>query len=154
MRTVKVIIASVGLCVALIACNNKQTEDNTANERNNATTGTYRSDDVEDDFERTKSELERTWEQRMDEIDREIDELDARIESEKSESKEVWKQRKAELKDESRELRSRLDDIGDASEQNWESFKDEVEDDFKDLEASIENFFEKSDNDNNTDNQQ
>lgn len=152
MRTIKVIIASAGLCIAFAACNNKQTED-TANDRNNATTGTYSSDEMENDFERTKRDLEKTWEQRMDEIDREIDELDARIESEKSDSKESWKQRKAELKDESRELRSKLDDIGDTSEQNWESFKDEVEDDFEELESRVEHFFEKNDNDNNKNNQ-
>lgn len=150
MKTIKTIITAFVLCFALAACNNnKHTEEarGTADSTNNSTTGTYQSGDLEDDFETTKREIKSAWKQRIDEIDREIDELDSRIEQEKGESKAAWQKRKAELKDESRELRGKMDDVDNTTEEKWESFKSEVERDVEDLGRSVKNFFEDNDKD-------
>lgn len=151
MKTIfKVMIVPAIVSLSLIACdnNNRQDRKNDRDEVQNSTTGSYRSveeDNIEDDFSAARDKVRTGWDSRMAEINRELEEIDRKIEREKSASKQAWQQRRSELKEEKEALEERIERTGETSEKDWDRFKKEVDDDLDQLGRNVKDLFRDND---------
>jgi hypothetical protein len=152
MRTLfKVMIVPAILSLSLIACDNgRQDRNNENDDVRNSTTGSYRSIDddnnvVTDDYAASRDKVTTGWNTRLDEINRELEEMDRKIDNEKSESKQAWQERRSKLKEEKDVLEDRIDRAGDTSEKDWDQFKNDVDNDLDRLGNNVKNLFRDND---------
>lgn len=151
MKTLfKVMFVPAILSLSLIACDNsRQDRADDRDDVPNSTTGSYRSaeDDNTNDYTTRRDKVRTEWNSRLDELNRELEEVDRKIESEKSESKQAWQQRRSELKEEKDLLEDRIERAGETSEKDWDQFKKEVDDDLDQLGRNVKDLFRDNDRD-------
>lgn len=76
---------------------------------------------------RDRDEYQRRMENRMDQMDRQIEEMKERSRNATGEAKAKWDREVAELEDERREARTKYNNLKNATAEQWENMKTEVD---------------------------
>jgi hypothetical protein len=76
---------------------------------------------------RDREEYQRRMENRLDEMDRQIEQMKERARNATGEAKAKWDREVAELEDERREARTKYNNLKSATDAQWENLKSEVD---------------------------
>ena len=101
------------------------------------------SRDVAAAAKRDRQEFERKAEARLDDMDRKIDEMQAKAKNATGNAKVKWDKEVAELEDERRAARAKYNEMKNSADNAWEGFKEDVSKTGDKVEAGYNRLLEK-----------